>query len=63
MEWCEAAAKLPAASARFSRIDIGIDVARYGDDSSVLYPLGDKAVSLPFEIYHHNRTTEISGMG
>lgn len=61
MEWCEAAAKLPTASAGFSRIDIGIDVARYGDDDSVLYPLGDKKASLPFEIYHHNRTTEISG--
>ena len=60
MEWCEAAAKRPA-SAGFSRVDIGIDVARYGDDSSVLYPLGDKRISLPYEIYHHNRTTEICG--
>lgn len=60
MEWCEEAAKRPD-SAGGIRIDIGIDVARYGDDNSVLYPVADKAVSLPYEVYHHNRTTEIAG--
>lgn len=60
MEWCEEAAKVQASAAGL-RIDIGIDVARYGDDSSVLYPLADKVQSLPYEIYHHNRTTEIAG--
>lgn len=60
IEWCEDAAKVQAAAAGH-RIDIGIDVARYGDDSSVLYPLEDKVKSRPYELYHHNRTTEISG--
>ena len=60
MEWCETAAEKRIDAAGY-RIDIGIDVARYGDDSSVLYPLADKAVSRPFMIYHHNRTTEIAG--
>lgn len=60
MEWCEKASGLSIAYAG-QRIDIGIDVARYGDDSSVLYPLADKSVSMGYEIYHHNRTTEISG--
>ncbi len=60
LEWCEAAAKLRIQTEN-TRIDIGIDVARYGDDSSVLYPLFDKCRSEEPEIYHHNRTTEISG--
>ncbi len=60
MEWCEEAAKIAPLVNR-QRIDIGIDVARYGDDSSVLYPLMDKKLSLLYEVYHHNRTTEIAG--
>lgn len=61
MEWCENAARRQQTESLAHRIDIGIDVARYGDDSSILYPLADKAVSRPYEVYHHNRTTEISG--
>ena len=60
MEWCEEAARLNVAP-NMERIDIGIDVARYGDDSSVLYPLLDKKKSIKYQVYHHNRTTEISG--
>lgn len=60
IEWCEAAARLGLLP-EGERIDIGIDVARYGDDDSVLYPLSDKTGSLPYETHHHNRTTEISG--
>lgn len=60
MEWCEKAAGQQVVAAGL-RVDIGIDVARYGDDSSVLYPVADKVKSLPYEQYHHNRTTEITG--
>ena len=60
MEWCEAAAARDIET-KNDRIDIGIDVARYGDDSSALYPLFDRSRSEAPEIYHHNRTTEISG--
>lgn len=60
MEWCEEAANLQV-YAPGGQIDIGVDVARYGDDSSALYPLIDKKQSLPYELYHHNRTTEIAG--
>lgn len=60
MEWCEAAAEMEIET-KNERIDIGIDVARYGDDSSALYPLFDQRRSEEPEIYHHNRTTEISG--
>ncbi|MBS6956531.1 MAG: terminase [Enterocloster asparagiformis] len=60
MEWCESATKLQPDISR-TRVDIGIDVARYGDDSSVLYPLVDKVHSPAYEVHNHNRTTEISG--
>ena len=60
MEWCENAARLKLEAAKL-RIDIGVDVARYGDDSSVLYPVFDKKKSDSYEMHHHNRTTEISG--
>lgn len=60
VEWCEHAAKISMETKR-QRIDIGVDVARYGDDSSVLYPVFDRCVSGDIEIYHHNRTTEIAG--
>ena len=49
------------AGSRKAPIDIGVDVARYGDDSSVLYPVFDKKKSDSYEMRHHNRTTEISG--
>lgn len=60
MDWCEAATQIKPETVR-SRVDIGVDVARYGDDSSALYPVIDKVQSDGYELYHHNRTTEISG--
>lgn len=60
LDWCTAATKLDLMPARL-RLDIGVDVARYGDDSSVLYPLWDKVKSELPEIHNHNRTTEIAG--
>lgn len=60
MDWCEAATQLKPETVR-ERVDIGVDVARYGDDSSALYPVIDKVQSDGYELYHHNRTTEISG--
>lgn len=61
MEWCErnSAKEIPIISPK--RIDIGVDVARYGDDSSVLCPVFDRKVQQEPEIYHHNDTMEISG--
>lgn len=60
MGWCEQATKLSIETPE-QRIDIGIDVARFGDDSSVLYPVFDKSKSDDIEQYNHNRTTEIAG--
>lgn len=62
MEWCERqseAEKPPAVEPK--RVDIGVDVARFGDDSSVIAPVFDKATQEPPDIYHHNDTMEIAG--
>ena len=62
MEWAERASEAPAPKiARAFRVDIGIDVARYGDDSSVMCPVLDKRVQEEPEIYHHNDTMELVG--
>lgn len=62
MEWCEKAAGLEIRSEE-KRLDFGIDVARYGDDSSVIYPVFDLRCSDPDgpEIYNHNDTMELAG--
>lgn len=38
-----------------------MDVARYGDDSSVVCPVYDKARQGEPDIYHHNNITELAG--
>ncbi|XER15473.1 hypothetical protein SATMO3_57670 [Sporomusa aerivorans] len=43
------------------RIDIGVDVARFGDDQSVLCPVFDRKVQQQPEIYNHNDTMELAG--
>jgi len=61
-EWAENASKEePPVPEWVGRIDIGIDVARYGDDSSVISAVYDKAVQAEPEIYHHNDTMELTG--
>lgn len=62
MEWAEKASEAKAPTIeRAERVDIGVDVARYGDDSSVLSPVLDKRVQEQPEIYHHNDTMELTG--
>lgn len=62
VEWAEKASEKEAPEIDVvKRIDIGIDVARYGDDSSVLSPVLEKKVQEQPEIYHHNDTMELSG--
>lgn len=43
------------------RLDIGVDVARFGDDESVIASLIDKKKQLPSEIYRHNDTMKLTG--
>ena len=61
MEWAEQASGTVHIPEIPRRIDIGVDVARYGDDSSVVCPVYDKAQQGEPDIYHHNNITEISG--
>lgn len=61
MEWCERASAAHTAPEIPNRIDIGVDVARYGDDSSVVCPVFDKSTQAEPDIYHHNNTTELAG--
>lgn len=62
MEWAERQSEAQRPEAEEPRrIDIGVDVARFGDDSSVIAPVRDKAVQDAPDIYHHNDTMEISG--
>lgn len=61
MEWCEQAARGPAKAGEALEVGIGVDVARYGDDSSVLYPVVNGERSEQFEEYFHNDTMELAG--
>lgn len=61
MEWCERASGAVELPEEPKRIDIGVDVARYGDDSSVVCLVYDKLQQGEPDIYHHNNTTEIAG--
>lgn len=60
MEWAEKAAKKEVESPG-RRLDIGVDVARYGDDDSVIYPVFDQRRSDVPVIFHHNDTMELAG--
>lgn len=46
---------------RVHHLDIGVDVARFGDDESVIAAVIDKKKQLPSEIYHHNDTMKLTG--
>lgn len=44
-----------------SRIDIGVDVARYGDDETIINILFDKTYQQPINALHHNDTMQVAG--
>lgn len=44
-----------------SRIDIGVDVARYGDDETVINTMFDKKYQQKQNILHHNDTMQVAG--
>lgn len=60
MEWAEKAAERKMESPG-RQLDLGVDVARYGDDDSVIYPVYDQCRSGIPEIFHHNDTMELAG--
>lgn len=61
MEWAERQSEAARSDDAPRRIDIGVDVARYGDDSSAIAPVRDKKTQDQPDIYHHNDTMEITG--
>jgi hypothetical protein len=61
MEWAERNSKKTLTLETPTTIDIGVDVARFGDDESVLCPVFNRRQLQPMEIYHHNDTMEITG--
>ena len=61
IDWCEKAAKAEISVETVNSVGIGVDVARYGDDSSVLYPTINQCKSEQYEEYFHNDTMEIAG--
>ena len=44
-----------------SRIDIGVDVARYGDDETIINILFDKQYQQPFTVFHLKDTMQVTG--
>ena len=44
-----------------NRIDLGVDVARYGDDETIINIMFDKTYQQPLNILHHNDTMQVTG--
>jgi hypothetical protein len=56
------AMKRPPAQDPNAQLIIGVDVARYGDNATVLYPrIGNDAASFPYEKYHKLDTVQVAG--
>lgn len=61
MELCRAAAERRRPEILHpERIDMGVDVARYGNDSSIIYPVLDLCQSREYIEYGHNNTVELA---
>lgn len=43
------------------RIDIGVDVARYGDDETIINIMFDKTYQQQLNVLHHNDTMQVTG--
>lgn len=62
LDWVEnCSKKIPTKNYPINRIDIGVDVARYGDDETIINVLFDKTYQQPFDILHHNDTMQVTG--
>lgn len=61
MEWAERASGPVEIPPEPRHIGIGVDVARYGDDSSVVCVVYDRTREDEPEIYPHNNITELAG--
>lgn len=63
LDWVERALAKSAITlqSKVQRLDIGVDVARFGDDESVIASVIDKKKQLPSETYYHNDTMKLTG--
>jgi len=62
LDWVEnCSKKIHTKSYPKNRIDIGVDVARYGDDETVINTIFDKTYQQPLNILHHNDTMQVTG--
>lgn len=61
LEWVENCSKKQVSAFIPKRIDIGVDVARFGDDETVINTLFDKKYQKPFTVLHHNDTMQVVG--
>lgn len=61
LDWVENCSKRTVITYRPARIDIGVDIARYGDDQTILCSLFDKIYQQkPIELFH-NDTMQVTG--
>lgn len=62
LDWVENCSKKEISNEVYSRVDIGVDVARYGDDQTIICPLFDKRrQQKPIEL-NHNDTMQVTGV-
>lgn len=62
LEWVEdCSRKMVSKTQPTNRIDIGVDVARYGDDETIINTLFDKQYQQPLNVLHHNDTMQVTG--
>lgn len=62
LDWVENCSKKTVVTYRPNRIDIGADIARYGDDETILSPIFDKTYQQVPTILHHNDTMQVTGV-
>ena len=61
LEWAENCSKDFKKRKPYIRIDIGVDVARYGDDESIISVVYDKKSQQYLKELHHNDTMQVCG--
>lgn len=62
LEWVENCSReAPVRTYPTFRIDLGVDVARYGDDETIINVMFDKTYQQPFTVLHHNDTMQVTG--
>ncbi len=62
LEWVEnCSRKIASRTYPTMRIDLGVDVARYGDDETIINTTFDKKYQQSIDVLHHNDTMQVTG--